>query len=145
MKLVKESISFQRGEDPKNTLGIGTRHLIEKWLNEMHITRYIINDDMTIDIKFNVIIYKKNLSLLPEYIQFNKIRDSFICRENQLTSLKGCPKIVGNVFSCSGNQLTSLEGCPRVVKHHFICHSNKREFSEKEVRKYCRVGGHVIW
>ena len=49
--LVRESISFTRGNDPKNVLGIGQRYLIEKWLDEMDIEKYIINDDMTINIK----------------------------------------------------------------------------------------------
>ena len=43
--IVRESISFTRGNDPKNVLGIGQRYLIEKWLDEMDIEKYIINDE----------------------------------------------------------------------------------------------------
>ena len=34
MKLVKESISFERYKDPKKALGLDMRELIEEWLEK---------------------------------------------------------------------------------------------------------------
>ena len=68
---------------------------------------------------------------------------SFSCSNNQLTSLEGCPRTVGNDFSCSRNQLTSLEGCPTIVGGAFYCYDNKKKFSEKDVRRLCKVKRHI--
>ena len=158
MKLVKESISFTRGNDPKNVLGIGQRYLIEKWLEEMNIKNYIINNDMTIDVNDCVELRDRNIVLLPEYIKFNRVGEFqirrnkltslrgspdyvsgfFVCDYNQLTSLKYSPKQCGS-FSCSANLLTSLEGCPKIVRNRFWCENNVKQFTKKEVLQYCKV------
>jgi hypothetical protein len=143
MNLVRESISFQRGADPKETLGIGTHHLIKKWLDEMVVTNYVINDDMTIDVNGYVHLDGKNLSSFPEYIKFNYVAGGFHCHNNQLTSLEGCPSHVGVGFYCHNNQLTSLEGCPSSVAGGFYCFNNNKQFTEAEVRKYCKVIGSI--
>ena len=162
--LVRESISFIRDQDPKVSLGIGQVHLIKKWLDEMSIINYVINDDMSIDVKGNINLDYKNLTSIPEFIKFNKVGGYFYCDNNQLTSLEGCPKTVERDFFCSSNQLTSLEGCPNIVKGNFYCNNNKltslegcpktvggsffcsnnqKKFTEKEVRKYCKVRGSI--
>ena len=45
---------------------------------------------------------------------WTNVESDFICNSNpNITSLEGCPKIVGGKFSCSFNpNLTSLEGAP---------------------------------
>jgi len=160
--LVRESISFTRRGDPYSSLQIGKHFLIKKWLKEYGIIDYIVNDDLTIDIKESVNLGYKNLNSFPEYIKFNKVGGGFYCHDNQLTSLEGCPSSVGGCFSCrnnqltslegsplsvggsfscSGNHLTSLEGSPLSVKRDFYCRNNKKQFSKEEVRKYCKVEG----
>ena len=142
--LIRESISFQRGNDPKDALGIGQRHLIEKWLKEQRIENYIINDNMTIDVNEPVSININNGNI-PEYIQFNKIKGNFICNDNKLTSLRGCPYHVTDAFFCSRNYLTSMEYAPKIVENNFWCTGNKgKRLSEEEVRKYCNVGNMII-
>ena len=47
------------------------------------------------------------------------------CSYQELTSLKGAPKIVDGSFICTGNQLTSLEGGPKEVRGDFKCSFNK--------------------
>jgi len=143
MKLVRESLDFTRGGDPYSSLQIGKHFLIKKWLDEMNIIDYIINDDLTIDVKRDVDLYYKNLSSFPEYIKFNKVEGGFYCSYNQLTSLEGSPSSVGGSFLCDNNQLTSLEGGPSSVGGTFFCRNNKKQFSEKEVRKYCKVKGTI--
>jgi hypothetical protein len=141
--LVRESISFQRGIDPKENLGIGKIYSIKKWLDEMKVKNYIINDDMTIDGNYNINLSNKNLKMFPEYIQFNKIEGFFICSSNELTSLRGCPKIVKGDFYCYYNRLTSLDGCPKIVDDEFVCWGNAVEFTIKDVTDRCKVKNRI--
>ena len=69
----------------------------------------------------------------------------FWCHNNQLPSLKGCPKSVGGDFHCSNNQLTSLKGCPKSVGGNFYCDNNPKKFTEEEVRRVCMVKGNVYF
>lgn len=98
MKLVKEYLlEFERGNDPKEVLGIGQRHLIEKWLNDHKIKYYTINDDFTIDIHGHLDLLlplTEKIEYLPDYIQFNYIDGYFDIGE--LKSTKGLPKHVNS-------------------------------------------------
>jgi hypothetical protein len=141
--LVRESISFQRGVDPKKALDIGERYLIEKWLKEMesydtYMADVVINDDLTIDAKI-INLEEMNLEKFPEYIQFNNVTGYFSCAHNKLISLRGCPKITRD-FYCHDNQLISLRGCPKIITRSLFCYSNKKYFSEEEIKKFCTVG-----
>jgi hypothetical protein len=53
------------------------------------------------------------------------VGESFWCSANKLTSLEGAPQSVGVNFQCQGNKLTSLKGAPKSVKGNFWCHDNK--------------------
>jgi hypothetical protein len=62
----------------------------------------------------------------------------------KLTSLKGCPEKVGGSFECSGcTKLESLKGCPKVVDKDFDCECCGTQFSEYDVKKYCKVKGEI--
>ena len=144
--LVKETISFQRGGDPKDTLGIGKRFLIEKWLEKMHVKYYKINDDMTIDSIESCFIISddKNIGIFPEYIQFNRINGHFRCNDCGLTSLRGCPYYVDESFFCSRNYLTSMKYAPKIVKEQFWCTQNVgKKITKSEILKYCFVEGGI--
>jgi len=164
--LVKESISFQRGNDPKDVLGIGTKYIIERWLEKMYINSYMINDDMSIDLKGRIDIKKERvgiINILPEFIKFNNVDGDFILAHNELTSLRGFPNMVTGYctcgrnkvtsligspekcgsFSCTGNLLTSLAGCPKEVAEHFWCEENPGNFKVWDVRAYCNVHGDI--
>ena len=54
MKLVKESLSFERGQSPKTSMGIGKEAKIRLWLDKRHIQDYTINTDFTIDVNGDV-------------------------------------------------------------------------------------------
>ena len=137
--LVKESLSFTRGNEPKDTLGIGQRYLIEKWLEEMHIKYYTINDDLTINVFSSLYLADKNLTEIPEYIQFNQVKFHFNCQNNKLTSLRGCPNMVRKNFYCDSNLLTSLEGCPKYVGGFFQCFNNPVRFDRRYINTLCDV------
>jgi len=75
-----------------------------------------------VDYNGDVSIHRKNLSEIP--VQFGKVTGFFICYENNLTSLKGCPHTVGAGFYCSENKLTSLKYAPQRVNGDFDCSFN---------------------
>jgi len=61
--------------------------------------------------------YNNNLPTLkgsPKYVG-----DSFGCSRNQLITLVGAPNYVGCGFYCNHNNLTTLEGCPEFVGRVF--------------------------
>ena len=87
------------------------------------IENYTINDDGSIDVVGNVNLWNKGLTELP--LRFNRVSGYFDCGSNNLTSLKGCPRWVGNGFYCNRNQLTSLEFSPYYVGGYFSCSSNQ--------------------
>ncbi len=78
--------------------------------------QYIINS------KTDIGLSNKKLEIIP--VQFYHVVGQFDCSVNQLTSLKGCPQIVGGHFVCYKNQLTSLEYGPQVIKDYFYCQYN---------------------
>ena len=87
------------------------------------ITNYTVNDDGSIDVNGNVNLDNIRLTELP--LLFNKVSGDFWCGNNQLTTLKGCPRWVGGWFHCYNNQLTSLEFSPDYVGGGFSCKYNE--------------------
>jgi hypothetical protein len=119
MKIVRENLyEFERGDNSLSNLGIGERTLIKQWLDKYKISKYIINDDLTINVDDNVNLSYKKLDSVPDYIKFN---------------------IVRYTFTCSNNNLTSLEFCPRKVGRSFYCYNNKKQFTKEDVRSICDV------
>ena len=144
MKLVKESLNelnFERIKDPLGALGIGKRQLIRDWLDKYRITNYTINKDYTIDGDM-IILEDIDLKQFPDYIQFGEIvNGGFFCNDNQLITLRGCPRYVRFAFCCNNNNLVSLKGCPIYVGGDFYC-DNK--FTRREVRVLCDVRHKII-
>jgi hypothetical protein len=64
----------------------------------------------------------KGLTEFP--LRFNKVTGNFICDDNQLTTLKGCPRWIGGYFDCDCNRLYSLEFSPEYVGSYFSCELN---------------------
>jgi hypothetical protein len=147
-KLVYESLNemnFERRKDPLSALDIGVKTMIRKWMNifgyKEEKGNYKINDDMSIDLNCILNLSYEHLKEFPYYIQFNKAQ-RFDCSHNELTSLRGCPKIVVQDFICSHNEFVSLEGCPKFVGGDFMCNYNKtKQFTANDIRDVCKVGG----
>jgi hypothetical protein len=157
MKIIRENIqlNFEGGQDPKKSMGIGKKALIEKWLTKMGLIEdCVINEDLTIDYSpttGTINLDRMGTDELPSYIQFNEVHGGFSICNNNLKSLRGCPEFVfetndykGN-FKCNNNNLNSLEGAPRNINGNFICHTNPGHFSRKDVEKVCRVKTTCIW
>ena len=84
-----------------------TRKQIDIICEEYNIQNYTINDDLSIDVYTNVNLSRLGLKELP--LNFNKVYGYFNCNSNELTSLKGSPKVCKMDFHCADNYLESLE------------------------------------
>jgi hypothetical protein len=141
-KLVKEILgnTFSRGGDDKiSSLGIGKISLIKKWLEELEIDEYRINDDFSIDIEHTLTFHVSEVDKkFPDYIQFGTIQGNFIIEKCNLETLRGCPYSVFGSFFCEHNNLTSLKYAPTHVRTNFYCSYNK--ISVDEVNRYEKMG-----
>lgn len=99
-----------------------TQKEIKSWLDEVAITDYTINEDLTVDVNANINLAYFDLTEFP--IQFGKVSGNFVCSNNNLTTLKGSPYKVGKDFSCFKNNLTSLEYGPKIVIGSYNCNAN---------------------
>src|SRR3990167_8980026 len=95
-----------------------TKKQTKQWLDEMGITGYIINKDLTVDVKGIVNLSYKNLKEFP--VQFGKVGWNFYCHYNQLKSLKGAPLKVGKSFYCHNNQLKSIPKWIENIKNVYV-------------------------
>ena len=154
--IVRESISFERGENPIKTMGIGMRGKIREWLmdhffdvsNATRESTFRINDDLTIDILkgFFATDWPGNF---PDYIRFNEVNCDFNIRgdlrvnsvqgREPMTSLRGCPRVVNGEFDCSRNDLKNLIGGPEKVTDHYAYSLNPHIESLEGMAK--EIGG----
>jgi len=114
---------FKKSDNPLVSLDIGKKVIIEKWLDEMGVKNYIINDDYSIDVDSNIYL-RGCLYELPNFIKFN---------------------IINGYFDCAFNNLTSLEECPNIVKSSFNCEENKVKFTKKYVLNHCNVFSEILY
>jgi hypothetical protein len=77
-----------------------------------------------VDVYKSVDLSNKQLTELPEFIQFRKISGSFNISHNNLTTLEGCPHRVKGSFYCNHNNLESLEFGPIQVEGSYVAHNN---------------------
>lgn len=87
------------------------------------IKNYNINDDGSINVDGDVDFVARELTRLP--LKFRYVTGHFKIEINSLTTLQGCPTIVGRSFFCNYNKLSSLEFSPKEVGGNFNCHGNK--------------------
>ena len=86
------------------------------------IENYTINPDGSIDVDDSVGLANKKLDKLP--LNFNRVSGWFNCHNNNLTSLEGSPKEVGNDFICTHNKITTLKGAPILIGRNLDLDSN---------------------
>ena len=119
MKHIKPYEIFESASPNFPTTGEEVIEVCERY----RIKNYTINDDLSIDVDGDVHLYSKNLEYLP--LRFSYVSGAFLCFDNELKTLEGCPQTVGRSFSCSNNFLVSLKGCPQTVRGSFNCSYNK--------------------
>ena len=96
---------------------------IEEICKKYGIENYTINDDGSIDVDGDVLIWGCNLNEMP--LKINKVTGNFNCSENAQNDLKGSPRWVGGSFYSRFNNLTTLEGCPEKVDGDFYIDNSK--------------------
>ncbi len=114
-----------------------TKEEIKKWLDKYSITKYTINEDLTVDVDGSVDLYKRKLKSID--VQFGIVKGFFYCHENQLTSLEGCPKYVGLDFACYGNPTEGLDYCPKEIGGQFYCENNPQLGNLKKLTDFNEI------
>ena len=90
-----------------------TEQEIHDICNKYNIKKYSINPDGSIDVDGNVELGVYKLDKIP--LKFNNVSGYFNISYNNITSLEGCPKYIGETFYCNSNKLTSLEYFPNKI------------------------------
>jgi len=92
---------------------------IESICQEYDIQNYTINSDGTVDVDGIVDLSRRNLSKL--HLKFGRVTGNFYCYNNKLTTLEGCPKVVGGEFYCYDNPLPQeiIDNPKSFLKHRY--------------------------
>ena len=133
---MKESVNFERGIEPKKSMGIGIEKKIFEFMThlkeEFRLSswKFKINKDYTIDIFWEMFkplnifdISSSQFALLPSYIKFNRIEGAFAGSFTTKESLKSFPNWVNGDVD-------------------IYCHE-KPEFHEYEIKEICKINGKV--
>ena len=144
-KLVYESLlEFQRGK-PSEALSLGKKKEVDEWIKEfIPYSQAKINSKWMIDVKEVIIPRNRVIGEIPEFIQFGVCQGKFLIRDNQLTSMAGCPKVVKGDFMVDGNKLVDLDGSPEEVGGDYYIRKNNEKFTVEQIEKICKVGGRII-
>ena len=95
---------------------------VAKICKKYGITNWSINKDGLVDVDGSVNLSYESLTKLP--LHFGRVTGNFFCDNNDLTTLEGAPREVGQRFWCDRNNLTTLEGSPQEVGGDFCCTYN---------------------
>lgn len=96
---------------------------VKKRPEDYGITKYSWNNgllDVHQSVRIHGWVFENNR--LP--FNFGIVKGDFHCYGNSMTSLEGCPRVVGGSFKCNDNYLTSLEGGPQFVGGSYFCSRN---------------------
>ena len=97
--------------------------LIEEQLRSWDIFSYRINDDLTVDVDYQVDLDNKEIPYLP--FKFGKVDGYFSMQNCRLRSLVGCPNEVHGDFMVMFNEIETLEGFPELVTGDIDLDNNK--------------------
>jgi len=113
-------LSF-KDKDYKNIMSIidsSEKTKIKKFLSDIGVKRYKINDDYTIDVIESMKI-RIPMDNLP--VKFDYIMGDFDISGCGLTSLMGCPETIDGNFICTNNMLKDLSmGPTQVLKNYDV-------------------------
>ena len=107
-----------------------------------------INSKGEIDVDGDILMNYKKLISISDIGKFGKVTGDFVCTNNWLKDLEGCPRYVGGTFNVWGNVVKSLKFLPGYVGGDFNLASNHQSLrnpSAKEfISKNCEVKGRII-
>jgi hypothetical protein len=101
----------------------------KKHIGHLRVTRDMIADGMFIKEMIPMIIdgdfnCRNNQLTSLEGCPY-KVHGSFWCNDNKITTLKGGPILIGEAFGCLNNKLINLEGAPSLVRGMFWAGNDK--------------------
>ena len=84
----------------------------------------------------NLVGYKEES--LPDYITFEAITGgSFFCSWSNIKTMRGFPKMVGQIFDISHSKIESLEHAPEIVDINYAAYG--LNFTKEEIQAKTRV------
>ena len=97
MSIVRESINFERGLDPKHSMKIGKKALIIKWFSNLDIdeSRYEILPDLSIKVNGNLYLSNTQITSLPDNLT---VEGNLDLNNTQITSLPPSLKVKGEII-----------------------------------------------
>lgn len=99
-----------------------TEFEITKWLDERKVKNYKINDDLTINVDWDVNLSSRiNFDKIP--YKFKSVSGDFNCSFNNLKTLENCPDYVSGSFLASNNFLENFNYLPKCDE--LFLHDNK--------------------
>jgi len=102
---LKENIEFQRGRNPKRTLGIGKVVRIRQWFEKWApYAEYEIDDDLNIYVKSGLYLNGTKITSLPDNL---KVEDGLFLENTKITSLPNNLEVGRNLVLHNTN-ITSL-------------------------------------
>ena len=108
---IYEIIDFERGQDPKSSIGIGRKALIEKWFRTWASdAEYMIDDDLNIYVRGDLWLRRTQITELPDNL---RVGGSLDLAETQITKLPDNLS-VGGYLNLQGTQITELPDNLRV-------------------------------
>ena len=106
-QFVYEKIKFERGKNPKSSLGIGKRAQIERWFKEWAPdAQYVIEDDLSVNVGGDLYLGKTSIESLPQGLSVGGILDL------SGSSIESLPEglSVGGSLDLEGTSIKSLKG-----------------------------------
>ena len=95
-KTVYENISFERGRDPKTTIGIGRKARIIEWFaTYAPNAEYTIDDNLNIDVKGELDLRETQIRELPDNLY---VKGSLDLQGTQITELPKSLKVGRTIY-----------------------------------------------
>jgi hypothetical protein len=107
----------------KETQFFTDSYWIEKWLKDMFIGNYTIDENLHVHVKGDVNLANKKIRLFP--VQFAVVTGNFYASANGLESLLGSPHTVGKAAWFNENDLTSAQHGPQSVGAQLVINNNR--------------------
>jgi len=136
MKLINEHLSegFSRNNDDKlSVLNIGKISLINEWLNKYKVKNFYIRNDLTIIVDGHLYLDYDNMTILPDYIQFDTVTGFMECK---LQSFKGVPFFIHRHFLTMNTDVNTTKYLPKKIKGDLLINSFK--IPEEELIEYSK-------
>ena len=99
-------MNFERGQDPRHTLKIGQRALIDEWFERWAtMSKYTVNENLNIKVFDNLYFISYKVTFLPNNLSVEGNLN--LCNNTQLTSLPDNLTVRG-WLDINGTSISSL-------------------------------------